>query len=55
MINQVVEELKKALKPSKGGAQQQHVASQAGSTSTSTSSFGSSNLIASCLNLMNQF
>ena len=52
MINQVIEELRTALRPqttdnsSTGGA---------GSVTSATSSFGSSHLIASCLQLMNEF
>jgi len=42
MINQVIDELEKALKPQPA-------------ESSATSSFGSSHLIASCLQLMNQF
>ena len=47
MINQVIEELNKAFKPSPTESQAKG-ASQ-------NSSFGSSHMIASCLNLMSQF
>ena len=51
MINQVVEELNRAFRP-----QTQSSASTANShTGASTSSFGSSNMIASCMKLMNEF
>ena len=46
MINQVIEEVKKALKPADTTNQ---------TTSSQNTSFGSSHLIASCLNLLNQF